>query len=218
MSGLNQRNRTSRRYITYIYVKLTHVILEAGKSQDLGGESSSWRPRRADVFISFWVPRPENQRASVGVPVQRLAGSRHRKSQCFSSSLQAGKTGVPIQKQSSKRNSPLLGENFLLDSGLQLIGCSSPILGRAVCLSVAATAAKSLQPCPTLCDPIDSSPPGSSLPGILQARILEWVAISFSNSCMHAKLLQSCPTLCGPMDSSPPGSPVHGILQARIQE
>ena len=109
MSGLNQRNRTSRRYITYIHVKLTHVILEAGKSQDLEGESSSWRPRRADVFISFWVPRPENQRASVGVPVQRLAGSRHRKSQYFSSSLQAGKTGVPIQKQSSKRNSPLLG-------------------------------------------------------------------------------------------------------------
>ena len=41
--------------------------------------------------------------------------------------------------------------------------------------------AKSLQSCPTLCDPIDSSPPGSVIPGILQARILEWVAISFSN-------------------------------------
>ena len=45
----------------------------------------------------------------------------------------------------------------------------------------AAPAAKSLQSCPTLCDPIDSSPPGSPVPGILQARILEWVAISFSN-------------------------------------
>ena len=41
--------------------------------------------------------------------------------------------------------------------------------------------AKSLQSCPTLCDPIDSSPPGSPFPGILQARTLEWVAISFSN-------------------------------------
>ena len=41
-------------------------------------------------------------------------------------------------------------------------------------------AAKLLQSCPTLCDPIDGSPPGSSVPGILQARILEWVAISFS--------------------------------------
>ena len=42
-------------------------------------------------------------------------------------------------------------------------------------------AAKSLQPCLTLCDRIDSSPPGSPVPGILQARTLEWVAISFSN-------------------------------------
>ena len=47
---------------------------------------------------------------------------------------------------------------------------------------VAATAAKSLQSCPTLCDPRDSSPPGSPVPGILQARTLEWVAISFSNA------------------------------------
>ena len=45
-----------------------------------------------------------------------------------------------------------------------------------------AAAAKSLQSCPTLCDPIDGSPPGSSVPGILQARILEWVAIAFSNA------------------------------------
>ena len=46
----------------------------------------------------------------------------------------------------------------------------------------AAAAAKSLQSCPTLCDPIEGSPLGSSVPGILQARILEWVAISFSNA------------------------------------
>ena len=46
----------------------------------------------------------------------------------------------------------------------------------------AAVAAKLLQSCPTLCDPIDGSPPGSSVPGILQARTLEWVAISFSNA------------------------------------
>ena len=46
----------------------------------------------------------------------------------------------------------------------------------------AAAAAKSLQSCPTLCDPIDGSPPGSPVPGILQTRTLEWVAISFSNA------------------------------------
>ena len=47
---------------------------------------------------------------------------------------------------------------------------------------LAAAAAKSLQSCPTLCDPIDGRPPGSPIPGILQARILEWVAISFSKA------------------------------------
>ena len=47
---------------------------------------------------------------------------------------------------------------------------------------VSAAAAKSLQSCPTLCDPIDGSPPGSPVPGILKARTLEWVAISFSNA------------------------------------
>ena len=46
----------------------------------------------------------------------------------------------------------------------------------------AAAAAKSIQSCPTLCDPIDGSPPGSALPGVLQAKLLEWVAISFSNA------------------------------------
>ena len=47
--------------------------------------------------------------------------------------------------------------------------------------TAAAAAAESLRPCPTLCDPIDSSPPGSPVPGSLQARTLEWVAISFFN-------------------------------------
>ena len=55
----------------------------------------------------------------------------------------------------------------------------STILAKTV---AAAAAAKSLQSCPTLCDPIDGSPVGSSVPGILQARVLEWVAIAFSNS------------------------------------
>ena len=48
--------------------------------------------------------------------------------------------------------------------------------------AIVAAAAKSPQSCPTLCDPIDSSPPGSPVPGVLQVRTLEWVAISFSNA------------------------------------
>jgi len=56
------------------------------------------------------------------------------------------------------------------------------VLHDATTSITAAAAAKSLQLCPTLCDPIDGSPPGSPVPGILQARTLEWVAISFSNA------------------------------------
>jgi len=52
----------------------------------------------------------------------------------------------------------------------------------SACGAAAAADAKSLQWCPTLCDPIDGSPPGSLVPGILQARTLEWAAISFSNA------------------------------------
>ena len=74
--------------------------------------------------------------------------------------------------------------------------------------SISAAAAKSLQSCPTLCNPIDGSPPGSPIPGILQARTLEWVAISFSNAWKW-KVKVKCPTLSDPMDCSLPGSSVH---------
>ena len=79
-----------------------------------------------------------------------------------------------------------------------------------------AAAAKLLQSCPTLCDPIDGSPPGSPVPGILQARTLEWVAISFSKhesekwKGSHSVVSDSS----NPMDYSLPGSSIHGILQA----
>ena len=56
------------------------------------------------------------------------------------------------------------------------------LINEPITLYTAAAAAKLLQSCPTLCDPIDGSPPGSPDPGILQARTLEWVAISFSNA------------------------------------
>ena len=67
--------------------------------------------------------------------------------------------------------------------------------------------AKSLQSHLMLCDPVDCSPPGSSVHGILQAKVLVEVLV-----------IQSFPTLCDPMDYSSPDSSVHGILQARILE
>ena len=83
-----------------------------------------------------------------------------------------------------------------------------------------AAAAKSLQSCPTLCDPIDGRPPGSPVPGTLQTRTLEWVAISFSSAWKwkgNVKTLSHV-GLSDPRDRSPPGSSVHGIFQARVLE
>ena len=93
-----------------------------------------------------------------------------------------------VAKTSSSRNNVF--SNFVPSyySLLQLIQSvavywSGTRLSAAICSKyAAAAAAKSLQSCPTLCDPIDSSPPGSPVPGILQARTLEWAAISFSNA------------------------------------
>ena len=83
----------------------------------------------------------------------------------------------------------------------------------------AAAAAKSLQSCPTLCDPIDGSSPGSSIPRILQARTL---GCHFLLQCMKVKseseVAQSGLTPSDPMDCSPPGSSIHGICQARVLE
>ena len=84
--------------------------------------------------------------------------------------------------------------------------------------TAAAAAAKSLQSCPTLCDPIDGSPPGSPVPEIFQAR----VGCHFLLQCMKVKseseVAQWCPTLSDPMDCSLPGSSIHGIFQARVLE
>ena len=88
--------------------------------------------------------------------------------------------------------------------------------------AAAAAAAKSLQSCPILCDPIDGSPPGSPVPGIHSPGKNAGVGCHFLLQCMKVKseseVAQSCPTLSDPMDCSPPGSSVYGIFQARVLE
>ena len=89
-----------------------------------------------------------------------------------------------------------------------------------VSVPCAAAAAKSLQLCPTLCDPIDGSLPSPPFLGF--SRQEHWSGLPFP-SPMHesesvSKVAQSHPTLCSPMDCSPPGSPIHGIFQARVLE
>ena len=87
-------------------------------------------------------------------------------------------------------------------------------LFRMVILCAAAAAAKSLQSCPTLCDPTDGSPPGSPFPGILQARTLEWVAISFSNAWkwkVKVKLLRHVWLLATPWTAAYQAPPSMGF-------
>ena len=103
-------------------------------------------------------------------------------------------------------------------------GCFSKIILRRLkfkhTTAAAAAAAKSLQSCPTLCDPRDGSPPGFPFSGILQARTR--VDCHFLLQCMKVKseseVAQSCPTLSDPKDCSLPGSSVRGIFQARVLE
>ena len=73
----------------------------------------------------------------------------------------------------------MLSSGDLSSPGIEPVSLTFPALA---CRFFTTAAAKLLQSCPTLCDPIDGSPPGSPVPGILQARTLEWVAISFSNA------------------------------------
>ena len=91
---------------------------------------------------------------------------------------------------------------------------ASSALALFVQLDAAAAAAKSLQSCPTLCDPIDSSSPGSPVPGILQARTLEWVAISFSNAWkwkVKVKLLSRVQLLVTPWTAAYRAPPSMGF-------
>ena len=106
------------------------------------------------------------------------------------------------------------GQFALLSGPCNLVACWPCILCVCVCVCVD-------QSCPTLCNPIDGSPSGLTVHGILQARTQEWVAVSFSKSNYRKKeseVSQSCPILCDPMDCSPPGSSIHGIFQARVLE
>ena len=98
-----------------------------------------------------------------------MAQQRKKNTTC-----RAGDTGDTASTLESGR-SPGGGHPNILDGKISWIG--EPAVAAAV-----AASAKSLQLCPTLCDPIDGSLPGSPVPGILQARTLEWVAISFSNA------------------------------------
>ena len=108
--------------------------------------------------------------------------------------------------------------NYICNNSSQIRFHSEVLVVRnsiCMCVYLAAAAAKSLQSCPTLCDPIDGSPPGSPVPGILQARTLQWILLQCMKVKSESEVSQLCLTLRNPMDCSLPGSSVHGIFQAR---
>ena len=131
-----------------------------------------------------------------------------------------------LRKKSSWRNQTTLLQSYSYQDSMLLaqkqkyrwIGQDRKFRDKPMHPWSPAAAAKSLQSRPTLCDPIDCSPPGSTIPGILQPRTLEWVAISFSNAWKWKVKVKSCPTVSDPINCSLPGSSIHGIFQARVLE
>ena len=124
-------------------------------------------------------------------PCWLVIGRRHRASS-FTAYVTCLHTPVSLHMQSNLRlqenykcrhygllTSQDIGAKMLMVDYILIIKMPAKYLGL---FKPAAAAAKPLQSCPTLCDPIDGSPPGSPVPGILQASILEWVVISFSNA------------------------------------
>ena len=114
---------------------------------------------------------------------QRMPAAHHQERAVRSP--QSGRTGVLPLLLPPALGAGLDGSRgnlaLLLPKGTGWVSGAKAVLGPTLAAAAAAVA-KSLQLCPTLCDPIDGSPLGFSVPGILQARTLEWVAISFSNA------------------------------------
>ena len=97
---------------------------------------------------------------------------------------------MPLLRENASSRCPLVDSLWNRQAGSKLVTMDQ---GTPGFFSTAAAAAKSLQSCPTLCDPTDGSPPGSPVPGILQARTLEWGAVSFSLALVH---MFTCLGLC----------------------
>ena len=133
---------------------------------------------------------------------------------------------VPVKKKkinlsSIKRKTPtIMGWIYTVNTRLRSLKFKNTSMSGRVA-AAAAAAAKSLHSCPTLCDPMDGSPPGSPGPWDSPGKNTG-VGCHFLLQCKKVKgeseVAQSCPTLSDPMDCSLPGSSVHGIFQARVLE
>ena len=132
-------------------------------------------------------------------------------------------TTLDLSQKAEKRLSLLFNMlSTLVITFLSRSKCLQTFVGKVMSLlfNMFSAAAKSLQSCLTVCNPINGSPPGSPIPGILQAR--HWSGLPFPSPVHERKseseVFQSCLTPSDPMDCSLPGSFVHGIFQARVLE
>ena len=134
-----------------------------------------------------------------------------------------------LRKKSSWRNQTTILQSYSYQDSMLLaqkqkyrwIGQDRKFRDKLMHPCSPAAAAKSLQSCPTLCDPIDCSPPGSTVPGILQARTLEWVAISFSNAWkwkVKVKSLSRVRPSATPWTAAFQAPLSMGFFQARVLE
>ena len=190
-------------FYTYLYI-FCNLLIILQLSLIAGRQHGSSHPWQGHVREPWWARRVRARGPPRPPPGSAWASTPKPESVCFTI-LRLSPT--PLTLTGGYPRPPF-------SEGSQL---------RALVNKPPAHNAKSIQSCPTLCNPIDGSPPGCPVPGILQARTLEWVAVSFSNAWkwkvkIESEVTQLCLTLSDPMDCSPPGSSIHGIFQARVLE
>ena len=203
-------------FFFFLFIWLHQVLVAACKlsiaNSQMWGSSSLNRDLNLCLLPWEWGVWPLDQQGSP-CTLSFLERRVHSCLSCYSLYYFSSGTLNTLSKCLKERTEEW--RTLRVECGKRACACTRG--GTQCILTAAATAATSLHSCPTLCDPINGSPPGSPIPGSLQARTLEGVL-----QCMKVKneseVAQSCLTLRDPMDCSPPGSSVHGIFQARVLE
>ena len=157
------------------------------------------------AIVLEWIAISFSRLACIGPPQRPTLG--WQQFSFFESRMKEAKCGKMIFK--SKFLYAVMRENQMYFQGPRNL--------THMCFLRKLLAAKSLQSCPTLCDPIDGSPPGS----LGFSRKEHWSGLPFPSPMKvksESEVAQSCPTLSDPMDCSLPGSSIHGIFQARVLE
>jgi len=149
------------------------------KKQENSRKTSTSASQTTLKLLTVWIKTNWNILKEMGIP-EHLT--------CLLRNLYAGQE-EQLEPDIEQQTGSKLGKEYkgvnchpAYLTSMQNTSCTNAGLGESQAGIKTAADAKSLQSCPALCDPIDGSPPGSAVPGILQARTLEWVAISFSNA------------------------------------